>query len=150
MDTHGGVRVYGKIVRRTEINLVNLRALAVPNAKGIDETETMKLRRYILGLTLVAGRCQPNYNLRQGCLLVLKKETTAAAHLIYPSGKRDPFTWDFKTAFEFAQSAANEFKVATGGEYTFERSKVDTKLKEREREKAEKAEKKARKKAAKS
>jgi len=150
VDKHGGVRVFGPIIRHTEINLVNLRALAATNAKGIDEPQTMKLRRYILGLCLIAGRFQPNYNLRQGCLLILKKDTTAPAHLVYPSGKRDPFAWDFKAAFEFAQSTADEFEVAAGGEHAFEKSKVEAKLKEKEQEKTEKAAKKAAKKTAKS
>jgi CRISPR-associated protein Csb1 len=129
VDKHGGVRVYGRIVRQTEINLVNLRALAVPNADGINEEETLKLRRYILGLCLVAGRSQTDYNLRQGCLLVLKSNTKPAAQLVYPSGKRDPFEWDLETAFNFAESAAEQFAISPGDEHAFEKSKVEEALK---------------------
>ena len=147
VDTHGGVRVYGRIVRQTEINLVNLRALAVASAEGINQAETLKLRRYVLGLCLLAGRAQPNYNLRQGCLLVLKAGTQPVAEVVYPSGERRPFTWDLKAALEFAKSAAGEFCVGPGGEHAFDRSKVDARLKEKEQEKTEK---KARRKAARS
>src|SRR5262245_14518768 len=69
VNTHGGVRVFGQIIRRTQINLVRLRALAVAKEGRIDEQETLKLRRYILGLALVAARAQTNYELREGCLL---------------------------------------------------------------------------------
>ena len=147
VDTHGGVRVYGKIVRQTEINLVNLRALAVPSAEGINEADTLKLRRYILGLCLLAGGAQPNYNLRQGCLLVLKAGTQPVAEVVYPSGERRPFTWDLKAALEFTESAAQEFGVAAGGEYHFDKAKVEARLKEKEQERTEK---RARKKAARS
>jgi CRISPR-associated protein Csb1 len=147
VDTHGGVRVYGKIVCQTEINLVDLCALAVPKGDGVDEAETLKLRRYILGLCLVAGRVQPNYNLRQGCLLVLKAGTQPAAEVVYPSGERRPFAWDLKTAVEFATSAAKDFGIGPGGEHPFEKSMVDARLKEKQQEKTET---KARKKAARS
>jgi CRISPR-associated protein Csb1 len=147
VDTHGGVRVYGKIVRQTEINLVNLRALAVPSVEGINEADTLKLRRYIFGLCLIAGRAQLNYNLRQGCLLVLKAGTQPVAQLVYPSGERRPFTWDLKAALEFTESAARDFGVADGGEYHFDKAKVEARLKEKEQEKTEK---KARKKATRS
>jgi len=147
VDTHGGVRVYGRIVRQTEINLVNLRALAVPSQEGIDQAETLKLRRYVLGLCLLAGRAQPNYNLRQGCLLVLKAGTQPVAEAVYPSGERRPFTWDLKAALEFAKSAAGEFCVGPSGEHAFDKSKVEARLKEKGQEKTEK---KARRKAARS
>jgi hypothetical protein len=147
VDTHGGVRVYGRVVRQTEINLVNLRALAVPSVGGIDQAETLKLRRYILGLCLLAGRAQPNYNLRQGCLLVLKAGTQPVAEAVYPSGERRPFTWDLKAALEFAKSAAGEFCVGPSGEHAFDKSKVEARLKEKGQEKTEK---KARRKAARS
>ena len=138
VDTHGGVRVYGKIVRRTEINLVNLRALAASGLDGLNEAETQKLRRYILGLCLLAGRLQPNYSLRQGCLLVLKGDTQPVSEIVHPSGERKPFAWDVRDAFEFAKSAASDFGVAPGGEHLFESSKVEARLKEKGQEKAEK------------
>lgn len=109
VDTHGGVRVFGDIVRKTEINLVVVRSLAVTGDKGLDEQATLKLRRYLLGLSLVAGRVQSAYNLRQGCLLVVKPDAQPQAQLVFPNGRREPFTWDFTSAHEFAKQAALEF-----------------------------------------
>jgi len=135
VDQHGGVRVYGHIVRKTEINLVTLRSLT-----GSDESETLKLRRYILGLALVAGRAQSNYNLRQGCLLIAKSKPTA--QLVYPD-KRDTFAWEFPEALEYSTLAAEEFGVGAGGEYAFEKTKLDTFLKKAEAANTAAKEKKA-------
>jgi len=78
---------------------------------GIDEVQTLKLRRYLLGLGLVAARVQAAYNLRQGCLLVLKQNATPSAQTVFPNGKREDFTWDFKTVYQFAIAAAKDFGV---------------------------------------
>jgi CRISPR-associated protein Csb1 len=111
VDTHGGVRVYGYIVRRTEINLVALRALAVATNHQVNEEESIKLRRYLLSLALVAGRFQFAHNLRQGCLLVSKDGTEALVQTVFPSGKRSPFAWEFADSYEFAKAAASAFGV---------------------------------------
>lgn len=105
--THGGVRVFGAITRRTQINLVGLRALAVTDEKGeAKENETMKLRRYLLGLALVAARCQTSYNLREGCLLTRVSEKATA---VYSHGNRPDFDWGLKAVVDYAQAAAQEF-----------------------------------------
>lgn len=109
VDSHGGVRVFGHIVRRTEINLVALRSLAVTTDGKVDEAASLKLRRYLLGLALVAARSQASYNLRQGCLLVGAESTEPKAQLVFPSGKREDFAWDFHAALDYATSAAREF-----------------------------------------
>jgi CRISPR-associated protein Csb1 len=115
VSTHGGVRVFGEIVRRTQISLVGLRALAVTkkaangNPPDIDVEATLKLRRYILGLALVAGRCQAHYALREGCLLVRSCEPDA--RLVYTDGRRESFGWNLTEAWEYAKSTAGEFGV---------------------------------------
>lgn len=60
-ETHGGVLVRGDIRQEAIINLVALRTL----------TTDMNLKRYLLGLALVAlsYRDQQCFNLREGCLL---------------------------------------------------------------------------------
>jgi CRISPR-associated protein Csb1 len=60
-ETHGGVLVHGDIRQEAIINLVALRTL----------TADMALKRYLLGLALVAlsYRDQQCFNLREGCLL---------------------------------------------------------------------------------
>lgn len=146
VDTHGGVRVFGQIVRRTEINLVALRALASVNEKGIQEDETLKLRRYLLGLSLIAARVQNNYNLRQGCLLVGKQDKSAFSQVVFPSGKRETFAWDVKTVYDFAVDAAKDFgtfqQAPQVTSYSFESNRVADALNAKSKEKAEKKAKK--------
>jgi len=115
VNTHGGVRVFGQIVRRTQISLVALRSLAVTKKTSdgggleIDKEATLKLRRYVLGLALVAARCQAHYALREGCLLVRSGEPESK--LVYTDGKRDEFEWDLEQVWEYAKAAANKFGV---------------------------------------
>lgn len=124
--SHGGVRVFGKITRRTQINLVGLRALAVTDENGaINEAETMKMRRYLLGLALLAARCQTSYNFREGCLLTRVSEESNA---VYSDGKRPSFDWNLSATFDYAAAAAQEFGVdANKREIQFEVPKVRAK-----------------------
>ncbi len=135
--THGGVRVFGKITRRTQINLVGLRALAVTDENGeINEADTMKMRRYLLGLALVAARSQTNYNFREGCLLTRVSEESSA---VYSDGNRPAFDWNLANAFDFANAAASDFGVdANKREVQFEVPKVRAKA---EADKAKKSKK---------
>jgi hypothetical protein len=153
VDTHGGVRVFGKITRQTEINLVALRAVAVVIDGKLDEDETLKLRRYLLSLSFVAGRFQSPYNLRQGCLLVPVTGPAPVAQVVLPSGQRQPFTWEFGPSFEFAQAAAKDFGVwskdPVAQEFAFQPEKVKAARKAMADEKAaKKAAKEAKKKSA--
>jgi CRISPR-associated protein Csb1 len=138
--THGGVRVFGTITRRTQLNLVGLRALAVTDENGeIKEDETMKLRRYLLGLALVAARCQTSYNLREGCLLTRVSEKTNA---VYSDGKRPAFKWDLKEVWDYAQAAAREFDATLQSrqprEIQFEVPKVRAKVESEKTKKGKK------------
>ena len=117
VSTHGGVRVFGRIVRRTQINLVRLRALAVTKGGEIDETETLKLRRYILGLALVAARVQTNYDLREGCLL---RCVQTQGQLVYSNNESEPFEWGHGDVYAYAKEAAREFGVGSPREVRFD------------------------------
>jgi CRISPR-associated protein Csb1 len=146
VDTHGGVRVFGRIIRRTEINLVALRSLAAVKAGKIDAPETLKLRRYLLGLSLVAGRVQNAYNLRQGCLLVPVADPAPTAEVVLPNGQRQTFAWDFGPSYAFAEAAAKDFgiwsKTPVTEEFAFQPDKVKAALKAKTDEKAAKKAKK--------
>ncbi len=132
VDSHGGVRVYGKIVRRTEINLVALRALAVVESGKVNEEASLKLRRYLLGLALVAARFQSAYNLRASCLLVGAPDTPPEASSVRPDGTRESFSWTFKEAYDFAQAAAEAFGVNAGERtFDFQTEKVRAALKDK-------------------
>ena len=152
-DTHGGVRVFGKIVRRTEVNLVALRALYVRTGEAVDEDESLKMRRYLLGLALVAAQSQAGYNLRQGCLLVNCETSKPEANVVFPNGKREPFSWVFEDSLAFAEAAAKDFKIFVENpsptEYPFQTEKVVAAIKADELRKAAKEEQKAASKVAK-
>ncbi len=146
VDTHGGVRVYGKIVRQTEVNLVALRSLAVLEKAEIKEDETLKLRRYILGLSLIASIAQTDYNLRAGCLLVGDPAAATNAGVVTPDGKRAAFDWDAETILAYAQAVAKDFAKEAGGEFNFKpesvKEAINKKAAEKEAKKAGKAGKK--------
>jgi CRISPR-associated protein Csb1 len=103
--THGGVLVEGDIVRITVVNLTAMRALGAPAA----EPEAA-LRRYILGLTLIAASGPVDFFLRQGCLLV-RAEKPAEAKIVYRDGRRADFSAPIDEIESFAKSAAEAFGV---------------------------------------
>jgi len=138
VDTHGGVRVYGKIIRQTEVNLVALRALAVMENGELKADETLKLRRYILGLSLIAAIAQPDYNLRAGCLLVGDPEAATKAQVVTPDGKRATFEWDAETIIAYAKAVAADFKQAEGGEFNFKPESVKEAVNKKAAEKEKK------------
>ncbi len=120
--THGGVIVEGDIVRTTIINLTALRALGASTA----EKETA-LRRYILGLTLVAALFPSDLFLRQGCLLVGAHDKTPETKIVYRNGRREPVDLADGQVEEFALAAAVAFVVGGNRSVDFD-SKVAKKL----------------------
>ncbi|MCS6305767.1 MAG: type I-U CRISPR-associated protein Cas7 [Nitrospira sp.] len=130
VDTHGGVRVYGQIIRRTEINLVNLRSLAVTktdrdgNPQEIDPGTTLKLRRYILGLALVAARSQTHYALREGCLLIRRGDPTACVVYTDSKSKPESIEWCLEHVLKYADKTAKDFGVGAGQTIDFDVKKV--------------------------
>ena len=60
----GGVLVRGRIEREVTVNLVALRGLC-----GKDGTESTAIRKYLLGLSLMAATADIELFLREGCLL---------------------------------------------------------------------------------
>lgn len=122
----GGVLVRGDIRREATLNLVALRTLGVPDRNGqLDELKTKNLRRYILGLSIVALTKPMSYNLRQGCLLVGIENRPSDWKLVYPSGKREPFTLLHDAALKYAEKVAKEF---FGGEPKPDEGTFDPKL----------------------
>jgi CRISPR-associated protein Csb1 len=140
-DTHGGVRVAGEIVRRTQLSLVGLRSLvALADDGQVDSEKTMKLRRYILGLALVAARCQTDYKLREGCNLVSSLDNPPQAEIVYADGRREPFDWSIAQVFAFARQAAQDFGVQpqTPRKVSFSVEKVRAAVKKEESKKPKK------------
>jgi CRISPR-associated protein Csb1 len=105
----GGVLVKGDIRRDIALNLVAIRALAAGD--GPDGSRTLTLRRYILGLALVAITAPIDTNLREGCLLVVDAERPSYFELVSYDGIRQKLELDHATALAFAQHAASAFGV---------------------------------------
>lgn len=113
----GGVIARGPITRQITINLI-----ALHSVRGIDETETGKLRRYLLGLALVAATADMECYLREGCLLrfadlddvweaVPRRGDSQLFGLSSAAGR--------KVILDYAGAAADAFGVGAGGRYEF-------------------------------
>lgn len=98
-ETHGGVLVRGDIRQEAIINLVALRTL----------TADMALKRYLLGLALVAlsYRDQQCFNLREGCLLCAASpnDYDGTWKRVNFNGTENTETIGHDIALAFAQSA---------------------------------------------
>lgn len=133
--SHGGVVLCenGEIRRDARLNLVAVRALSAS-----DEAATTKLRRYILGLGLVALTLPQDGNLREGCLLVRDAERPPKLECVYADGQRAPFEISHQAALEFARQCASEFGVGESREFVFEANRAKEQLakSEKERKKA--------------
>lgn len=102
--THGGVLVHGDILRTAILNLTALRALGAPN--GDDQ---LAVRRYILGLAVLALCAPIDLFLRQGCLLCQRPDRPPALQLVHRNGQRESIALVLSDAEQFAQVAAEAF-----------------------------------------
>jgi len=114
--SHGGVIASGGIRRDVTFSLAALRLLAA----GADEAQTLVLRRYILGLTLVALTAPPQTYLRQGCNLVPDADQPRTVTLVHADGKRDPLRITHDEALAYAKAAAKAFGVGTSQSVMFD------------------------------
>jgi CRISPR-associated protein Csb1 len=105
--SHGGVIAKGRIQRDVTMSLAALRLLSA----GDDEKQTLVLRRYVLGLTLVALTAPPQTYLRQGCNLVPDVDRPKTITLVNASGTRSELTITHDQALAYAKAAANAFGV---------------------------------------
>jgi len=110
--THGGVLVRGEIRQEATINLVAIRTM----------TEDMNLKRYLLGLALVAlsYRDQQCFNLREGCLLraANQGDYDGIWKSINFNGAENPETISHDMALRYAQAAFQDM--------TFDQQEPDT------------------------
>ncbi|MTW17845.1 type I-U CRISPR-associated protein Cas7 [Rhodoplanes serenus] len=123
--THGGVMVRGDIRRDAILSLVALRTIGPQGAKG------EALRRYVLGLALVAMTHGRPHNLRQGCLLVGDPDKPAAWELVGNDGTRKPVAADPAGALGFAQGAAKAFGVGKNETVEFDGKAANAAIKEK-------------------
>jgi CRISPR-associated protein Csb1 len=104
---HGGVIARGGIRRDVTFSLAALRLLSA----GDDPAQTLALRRYILGLALVALTAPTQTYLRQGCNLVPDADNQRTVKLVRADGTREDFTLDHDASLAFARLAAEAFGV---------------------------------------
>ena len=121
VDTHGGVIARGPIVRDVTVNLVALRRLGGE-----------ALRRYILGLALVAAAEPQDGFLRAGCQLVLDPDAPATWTLVRRTGGREGIGLTPEIALAYAQEAAEAFGPGESRQVQFDkaRAKADVKAKD--------------------
>lgn len=110
----GGVVCRGSIERDVTVNLIALRRL-----KGGEDNDN--LRKYILGLALVAATARFDGFLRQGCLLVPDTRTAATWMLVERSGERMPVNMGAQSILRFAETWAQAFGVANDREVVFDK-----------------------------
>lgn len=125
-DTHGGVIARGDIHRDVTVNLIALRRLDGGNGQA--------LRRYILGLALVAATAPMDGFLRAGCLLTLDPDRAGKWERVGRNGDRVVVGLDEDVALTYAQTAAAAFVVGTDRSVAFDKSLAvaDTKIKTKE------------------
>jgi CRISPR-associated protein Csb1 len=105
--SHGGVIAKGGVRRDVTFSLAALRLLSA----GDDTKQTLALRRYVLGLSLVAITAPPQTYLRQGCNLVPDIDNPRKITLVNADGSRDDLKLTHEQAIAFAKSAAKEFGI---------------------------------------
>lgn len=123
VKTHGGIIARGPIRRDVTVNLVALRRLEGENARA--------LRRYVLGLALVAATAPMDGFLRAGCLLTPDPDEKAEWLRVGRGGERTPVGLNEVLALDYAQAAAAAFGVGEGRRVEFDKklAVADTKVK---------------------
>jgi len=101
---HGGVVARGAIVRDVTLNLIALRRLGAA-------TSAEALRRYVLGLALVAATEPLDGFLRAGCLLVPKPDQPTGWEEVARTGGRTSVPLTNADARSLAAKWAKEFGV---------------------------------------
>lgn len=116
--THGGVIAKSGVRRDVTLSLAALRLLQA----GDDAEGTLSLRRYILGLSLVALTAPAQTYLRQGCNLVPDIDHPRSVFLVNADGTRNELNIKHDEAIAYALLAAKVFGVGEGQSVKFDPS----------------------------
>lgn len=119
-NAHGGVIADGGVCRAATLGLAALRHIHA----GRDVEKTLVLRRYILGLSLVAFTAPTESYLRQGCMLVLDPDQPREFVEVYPDGRRLPCAVTHDMSLQFATAAADAFGVGESRTVPFEKERA--------------------------
>lgn len=115
-EAPGGVLARGSIQRDVTVNLIAVRRLSSADAA--------KLRRYILGLALVAATEPMDGFLRAGCLLVPDSAEKAAWATVSRVGARTQIELTDNAARAYAEVAARDFEVGQSRSATFDKERA--------------------------
>ncbi|MDY6903417.1 MAG: type I-U CRISPR-associated RAMP protein Csb1/Cas7u [Thermodesulfobacteriota bacterium] len=120
-----------KIIRESVLSLSALRTL-----RSVNDEETMKLRRYILGLSLIALTAPQNPLLRMGCELTGDSDNPASWELVKVDGNREALHLSHDEAISFTRQAVATFDVNTEVKtFTFDAKKAKEALKKKDKSK---------------
>jgi CRISPR-associated protein Csb1 len=127
----GGIVARGGIYRDVTINMIALRAL---------DGSSSGLRRYILGLALVAANEPQDGFLRQGCLLTPDPESPAIWTSVARSGEREQIKLTLEQSLAYAKSCAADFGIKNHPPVRFDPKKARTMLDQVKKKKGKSAE----------
>ena len=133
-EQHGGVVARGPIERQVTVNLVALRRL-----NGGEQGQ--ELRRYILGLSLLAASAPLDGFLRQGCLLTPDPDGPSSWVAVQRDGRREPVELDDSVLKAFAASARDALGVSPNRKVPFRKDYAKADLPDADKKKAAKKEK---------
>lgn len=109
----GGILARGTIQRDVTVNLIALRRLTGDGGQA--------LRRYVLGLSLVAA-CEPvEAFLRAGCMITPDPATASLWEAIARDGTRTKIKLNQETADSYAEDAARAFGVGASHRVAFDK-----------------------------
>jgi CRISPR-associated protein Csb1 len=135
--THGGV-ICEEIWRLSSLSLVALRALSATSPD-----DSIKLRRYILGLALVCLTAPHQPRLREGCELVPIPGRSAETHLVRYDGTRKLVQLpDHEMIMKYARWAAHQFGVGENLTTRITHKGLQEAVREREKKQEQKRRKK--------
>ncbi len=123
--SHGGVIAKGDIFREVTINLVAIRRLTASAGEDVDGEPSLRLRRYILGLALIAGTANSDdlFDFREGCQFRQKPNSQAVWRVVPHRGDDTPLpSLNDTNAMTYAKAAADAFGVGPSGEFAFEKA----------------------------
>ena len=122
-EEHGGIVVHGEIRRDVAVNLIALRRLKGENGSA--------LRRYVLGLALVAATAPLDGFLRQGCLLTPDPDALAMWTVVDRDGKRESVSLGESIALDLARKAAGAFGVGENRTVVFDKTRAQADAKKK-------------------
>jgi CRISPR-associated protein Csb1 len=129
--SHGGVQLTkdGVIRRDAILSLSALRRLSTR-----DEKTTIAVRRYILGLSLVALTAPQDSYLRQGCNLVPVNEGNSRDfQLVHSDGRREKCNLTHDDALEFAKSARQSYQIVKERKVSFSKKLAEKEFKDKKK-----------------